>query len=155
MSADIVDPIAEAAARELADQLSATLIDTVDGAATRALGRVEAELQRRVSQIDDAPSRVVELIDTIGGEMRIRAVSALSDGVRTEVVPALTRDEERLRAAVGEMDHAIQTVISDTRNAVLHATDLLSTQAAEGRAEQTKHAEQIVRELRKQHDSHA
>lgn len=134
MSEDVLDGVAEAAVLELADALSASLSDAVDGAATRALERIEQELENRLGQIDGATARVVDLFGTIGDEIRTRAAGALADGIRAEVLPLLAQSGHQ--AAVR---HAQQ--ISDSFAGVEKAVrDLVAESSANLTATTERHA---------------
>jgi hypothetical protein len=121
------DPIVGKAVTALADQLSAVLVDRIRDAATEALRRIEDATQSRSGEIDAATDLVRNILDELGTQMRSGATTALTEGVRDRVLPALEAEGQKLTNAAttviesfaGRLDQTLSTTIQSIEEAKL------------------------------------
>ncbi len=97
-----LDPLAEDAAKILADLLSSDLCAAVDDAATLGLKKVEAGLERHSDDINAATRRISVLVDSLGDMIRAKADAAIGIGVKKQVLPAFEQEANRL---MGLLEH--------------------------------------------------
>lgn len=166
MSDNDLDAVAEMAVQKLADLLAAELGTEVHNVASRALGKVSHELEARAGQIETATQGVVGLMESIGDEMHSRTQKALSEGMQTQVIPALEREGERvaiatadqlsstLRERLGVLEDALSTTAGLLQKGIVGATSELTKRGGETTEQTRKQIASTEKSLREQIDNH-
>lgn len=124
---DEMDPVVETAIAQLADVLHARLRTSVDEASSRCFDRVEQELQKRSGDIDTATQRFVQVLRSLGEDMKKQTCIALDDGVSKHVIPVLAEQaqhsieltEKRIATSFSQLEQLVAAAGTSIRRAEL------------------------------------